>query len=104
MGIALGPIVGGLLLARFWWGSVLFALTQFLQFGLGYSALQAGVRVLPAACAIAVVAPLSTLLVRVIGTKVTVTAGLLVIGGGNDIRRDGAQTCLSCTRGRAISP
>ena len=60
----------------------LFALTQFLQFGLGYSALQAGVRVLPAAGAIAVVAPLSTVLVRVIGTKFTVAAGLLVIGGG----------------------
>jgi Na+/melibiose symporter-like transporter len=60
----------------------LFALTQYLQFGLGYSALQAGLRVLPAAGAIAVVAPLSTVLVRVVGTKVTVAAGLLVIGGG----------------------
>jgi EmrB/QacA subfamily drug resistance transporter len=60
----------------------LFVLTQFLQFSLGYSALQAGIRVLPAAGAIAVVAPLSTVLVRVIGTKLTVTAGLLVVGGG----------------------
>src|SRR5487761_154285 len=60
----------------------LFVLTQFLQFSLGYSALQAGLRVLPAAGAIAVVAPLSTALVRVIGTKVTVAAGLLIIGGG----------------------
>ena len=42
----------------------LFVMTQFLQFGLGYTALQAGVRVLPAAGAIAVVAPLSALLVR----------------------------------------
>jgi EmrB/QacA subfamily drug resistance transporter len=60
----------------------LFLLTQFLQFSLGYSALQAGLRVLPAAGAIAVIAPLSTVLVRVAGTKVTVAAGLLVIGGG----------------------
>lgn len=60
----------------------LFVLTQFLQFSLGYSALQAGLRVLPAAGAIALVAPLSTVLVRVMGTKVTVAAGLLVIGGG----------------------
>jgi len=60
----------------------LFVLTQFLQFSLGYSALQAGLRVLPAAGAIAVVAPLSTVLVRVIGTKITVAAGLLVIAGG----------------------
>ncbi len=37
---------------------------------------------LPAAGAIAVVAPLSTVLVRVVGTKVTVAAGLLIIGGG----------------------
>ena len=60
----------------------LFVLTQYLQFSLGYSALQAGVRVLPAAGAIAVIAPLSTVLVRAIGTKLTVAAGLLVIAAG----------------------
>ncbi|HTX29626.1 MAG TPA: MFS transporter [Streptosporangiaceae bacterium] len=60
----------------------LFVLTQYLQFSLGYSALQAGIRVLPAAGAIAVIAPFSTVLVRVIGTKLTVAAGLLVIAGG----------------------
>jgi EmrB/QacA subfamily drug resistance transporter len=60
----------------------LFVLTQYLQFSLGYSALQAGIRVLPAAGAIAVVAPLSTVLVRAIGTRLTVAAGLLVIAGG----------------------
>jgi EmrB/QacA subfamily drug resistance transporter len=60
----------------------LFVLTQYLQFSLGYSALQAGVRVLPAAGAIAVIAPLSTILVRAIGTKLTVAAGLLVIAAG----------------------
>jgi EmrB/QacA subfamily drug resistance transporter len=60
----------------------LFVLTQYLQFSLGYSALQAGIRVLPAAGAIAVIAPFSTVLVRVIGTKLTVAAGLLVTAGG----------------------
>jgi EmrB/QacA subfamily drug resistance transporter len=60
----------------------LFVLTQYLQFSLGYSALQAGIRVLPAAGAIAVIAPFSTVLVRTIGTKLTVAAGLLVIAGG----------------------
>jgi len=60
----------------------LFVLTQFLQFDLGYTPLQAGVRVLPAAGAIAVVAPLSALLLRAIGTKLTAPAGLLVIGAG----------------------
>ena len=38
----------------------LFVLTQFLQFDLGYTPLQAGVRVLPAAGAIALAAPLSS--------------------------------------------
>jgi EmrB/QacA subfamily drug resistance transporter len=60
----------------------LFVLTQYLQFSLGYSALQAGIRVLPAAGAIAVIAPFSTVLVRVIGTKLTVAAGLLVVAAG----------------------
>ena len=69
-------------LATFGLFGTLFVLTQFLQFGLGYSALQAGIRVLPAAGAIAVVAPLSTLLVRAAGTKITVAAGLLVVAAG----------------------
>ncbi len=60
----------------------LFVLTQYLQFSLGYSALQAGVRVLPAAGAIAVIAPLSTVLVRAVGTKLTAAAGLLFVAGG----------------------
>ena len=60
----------------------LFVLTQYLQFGLGYTPLEAGIRVMPAAGAIAIVAPLSTLVVRAIGTRLTVAAGLLVIAGG----------------------
>lgn len=74
--------VGSLGLATFGLFSTLFVMTQFLQFSLGYSPLQAGIRVLPAAGAIAVVAPLSTVLVRAVGTKITVAAGLLVIAGG----------------------
>jgi EmrB/QacA subfamily drug resistance transporter len=60
----------------------LFVLTQFMQFELGYTPIQAGVRILPAAAAIAVVAPLSALLVRRLGVKLTVTAGLLVAAVG----------------------
>jgi len=60
----------------------LFVLTQFMQFSLGYTPLQAGVRVLPAAGAIALVAPFSALLVRVAGTKLTTAAGLLVVAAG----------------------
>jgi EmrB/QacA subfamily drug resistance transporter len=60
----------------------LFILTQLLQFQLGYTPLAAGVRMLPAAGAIALVAPLSAALVRALGTKPTVVAGLLVATGG----------------------
>ncbi len=60
----------------------LFVLTQFMQFFLGYTPLQAGVRVLPAAAAVVIVAPPSARLVRAIGTKLTMTAGLALIAAG----------------------
>jgi hypothetical protein len=60
----------------------LFVLTQFLQFQLGYTPLQAGLRTLPAAGAIVVVAPASSLFVRWLSTKLTVTGGLLVVAAG----------------------
>jgi EmrB/QacA subfamily drug resistance transporter len=60
----------------------LFVLTQFLQFQLGYTPLQAGVRMLPAAGAIALVAPLSSVLVRVLGTRITIAVGMLSVAGG----------------------
>ena len=69
-------------LATFGLFGALFVLTQYLQFSLGYSALQAGVRVLPAAGAIAIAAPLSTIGVRAVGTKLMVAAGLLIVAGG----------------------
>ena len=69
-------------LATFGLFGALFVLTQYLQFSLGYSALQAGIRVLPAAGAIAVVAPLSTIGVRAAGTKLMVAAGLLFVAVG----------------------
>jgi fucose permease len=62
--------------------SALFVLTQFLQFQLGYTALQAGVRTLPAAGAIMIVAPLSTGLVRRLGVRLTVSAGLVIVAAG----------------------
>jgi EmrB/QacA subfamily drug resistance transporter len=60
----------------------LFLLTQYLQFGLGYSALATGVRVLPAAGAIAVIAPLSALLLRAVAPRYVIGAGLAAIAGG----------------------
>lgn len=60
----------------------LFVQTQFLQFGLHYSPIAAGVRILPIAAVVAVVAPLSALLVRLAGSKVVAAAGLAAIAGG----------------------
>jgi EmrB/QacA subfamily drug resistance transporter len=60
-------------------GSV-FLLTQHLQFVLGHTPLQAGVRVLPVA-ALLVAAPLAAWLTEGIGTKLVVAAGLLTVAG-----------------------
>jgi EmrB/QacA subfamily drug resistance transporter len=60
-------------------GSV-FLLTQHLQFVLGYTPLQAGVRILPVA-ALLVAAPLAAWLTERAGTKLVVGAGLLVVAG-----------------------
>jgi EmrB/QacA subfamily drug resistance transporter len=60
-------------------GSV-FLLTQHLQFVLGYTPLQTGVRVLPVAV-LMVAAPLAARLTERVGTKLVVVAGLLVVGG-----------------------
>jgi EmrB/QacA subfamily drug resistance transporter len=57
----------------------LFFLSQYLQFVLGYDALQSGVRLLPVAAALVVAAPLSPLLVGRIGTKLVVTFGLVLV-------------------------
>ncbi len=56
-------------------GSI-FLLTQYLQFTLGYSPLAAGIRMLPYAAAMMIVAPLSAKVVERIGTKLTVSLGL----------------------------
>ena len=60
----------------------LFVLTQVLQFDLSYSPLAAGVRVLPVAGMIAVVAPFSTQAVRAVGSKITAGTGLAAVAGG----------------------
>jgi len=60
----------------------LFLLTQYLQFGLAYSPLSTGIRVLPAAGAIALVAPLSALLLRITAPRYVVGAGLTAIAAG----------------------
>jgi EmrB/QacA subfamily drug resistance transporter len=54
----------------------LFVLTQYLQFVLGYDALQTGVRLLAFAIPMMVVAPNSNRLVEKFGTKYVVSAGM----------------------------
>ncbi|HSS10546.1 MAG TPA: DHA2 family efflux MFS transporter permease subunit, partial [Acidimicrobiales bacterium] len=60
----------------------LFLFTQQLQFVLGYNTLQAGVRALPFALTIGMVAPAAAQLAARIGTKVVVASGLAVMAGG----------------------
>jgi len=60
----------------------LFLLTQYLQFSLGYSPLQTGLRVAPIAAVLLVAAPLSTLLVRLFGSKPVVFVGMTMIAVG----------------------
>jgi EmrB/QacA subfamily drug resistance transporter len=56
----------------------IFLLTQYFQFVLGYSPLEAGVRLLPLALTMMVVAPLSARIVERIGTKIVVGTGLFL--------------------------
>jgi EmrB/QacA subfamily drug resistance transporter len=59
-----------------------FLLTQYLQFVKGYSPLEAGVRLIPMAFVMMVVAPISARLVERVGTKVVVGSGLAIASGG----------------------
>jgi EmrB/QacA subfamily drug resistance transporter len=61
-------------------GSIFF-LSQYLQFVLAYTPLQAGVRIIPVAVALMIAAPLSSTLVSRFGTKIIVTLGLVTVSG-----------------------
>ena len=60
----------------------IFLATQYLQFVLGYSAFEAGLRTLPFAFALMVLAPLSSKAVQWFGTKRVVVTGMLVFAAG----------------------
>src|ERR1035438_5934589 len=60
----------------------LFVQTQFLQFDLGFSPLQAGLRILPIAAVLCICAPLSPLVARIIGVRFTLGVGLASVAGG----------------------
>ena len=59
-------------------GSI-FLLTQYLQFTLGYTPLEAGIRMLPYAITMMVVAPTSARVVERVGSKTTVATGLFLV-------------------------
>ena len=79
---AFGAAIPSVATVSFGLFGALFVLTQYLQFSLGYSPLQAGVRVLPAAAAVVLIAPVSAVGVRLAGPKLTMAAGLALIAGG----------------------
>lgn len=60
----------------------MFLISQLLQFVLGYSALDAGIRLLPFALSMSVFATVSTKLVERLGTKVVVVAGMATFAAG----------------------
>jgi EmrB/QacA subfamily drug resistance transporter len=60
----------------------IFLVTQYLQLVKGYSALQAGVRTVPFALAMAVAAVSAPKIVQRVGTKLVVAAGLTLMAGG----------------------
>jgi EmrB/QacA subfamily drug resistance transporter len=59
-----------------------FLITQYLQFVHGWTPLAAGVRLLPFAIVMAVVAPMSARIAERIGTKTTVASGLAIAAAG----------------------
>ncbi len=78
----------------------LFLQTQFLQFDIGDSPLQAGVRILPIAVTLVVSAMLSPIVVRYIGLKFTVAAGLAAIAGG--LWQISAESTVATTYGDVV--
>ncbi|HEY1281705.1 MAG TPA: MFS transporter [Acidimicrobiales bacterium] len=72
----------GVMLGYFALFGSLFLMSQLLQFVLGYSALDAGIRLLPFALAMAVFSTVSPKLVDRFGTKLVVVAGLSIVAAG----------------------
>jgi Na+/melibiose symporter-like transporter len=73
---------GAIMLTFFAMFGTMFLLTQFLQSVLGYTPLETGVRFLPMAATMMVIAPNSARLVERIGTKRVVATGLIVAAIG----------------------
>ena len=94
---------------------LLFLMTQYLQFVLGFSAFRAGLAIGPVALVLLVIAPFSAVLARRIGTKSVIVPGLLLIALGlgflsQTTVSDGYRWCLpfflliGCGVGLALAP
>ena len=60
----------------------IFLITQYFQFVKGYSTLSAGLHTLPFAVVAAVATPVAAVVALRVGTRLVVTVGLLLMGGG----------------------
>ena len=60
----------------------IFLITQYFQFVKGYSTLSAGVHTLPFAIVAAIFTPLAAVVALKVGTRLVVSTGLLLMGGG----------------------
>jgi EmrB/QacA subfamily drug resistance transporter len=69
---------GAIALVFFAMFGTIFLLTQYMQFVLGFTPLEAGIRILPIATMI-VAAPVAARVVERVGTKIVVTSGLAVV-------------------------
>ena len=97
--------IGAMALVIFGLVGFFFVVTQWLQFALDYSPLQAGLRVGPIALVLLVVAPTSSLITRVLGTKPVVFAGLLLISIGLGLMsRDDGGRLLCGRRASSFAP
>ncbi len=60
----------------------IFLITQYLQFVKGYSTLSAGVHTLPFAIVAGIATPIAAVVALKVGTRLVVTTGLVLMGGG----------------------
>jgi EmrB/QacA subfamily drug resistance transporter len=74
--------IASLALVMFALLGLLFLMTQYLQFCLGFSPLKTGLGIGPVALLLLAVAPLSVVAARRLGTKAVVTTGLLLVAIG----------------------
>jgi hypothetical protein len=79
---AFGASVLAVLLTSFGLFGSMFFMSQYLQGVLGLGTMDTGISILPLAVAIAIFSPGGMVLARVIGTRVTVAAGMAAVAAG----------------------